>query len=140
MSHNDVAAWLWHAISELPEVTAGPHPHGGTEFRVGDVLLGQVRDPGLVELDADNALADLLVRNGWATPNQTGAPGRLTVDLSRPLGGTVALWLLCRNYRRACGPDGSDAHVSFDTPDAPPSIRNLDQVATGSLHSVAPGL
>jgi hypothetical protein len=138
MSHTDVAAWLWHAMGELPRVTRRPHPRGGIEYRVGEVRLGLVKDCGLVDLDAGPPLADLVLRSGWAVPQRDGLPGRLTVDLSRPLGGTVALWLLCRNYRRACGPDGVAAHVSFDTPDAPPSIRILDQVGVRSLLSSSP--
>jgi hypothetical protein len=139
MSHDDVAAWLWHAMSALPEVIACPHPYGGTEYRLGELRLGRVRDPGLVELDVEGPLAEAVVRDGWATPDRGGPPGRLTVDLTRPLGGTVALWLLCRNYRRAGDPNSSAGHVSFDTPDAPPSIRKLDQVGISSLRSIPPG-
>lgn len=143
MPQKDVTAWLQRAIGELPMVTASPDRLGGTEYQIGDVSLGHVHPHGTVDLDAGEHLADLVVSSGWATPS---APGRLTIDLSRPQGGTVALWLLCRNYRRAstmlaaaASPNGATAHVSFETPGPPPSIRMLDEVGMSSLGSSPPG-
>jgi hypothetical protein len=146
MSHEEVAAWLHAALAELPRVTAQPQPLGGVKYHTGDIELGHVQPCGLACLDAEPHVASLVVRSGWAAPDRHGVPGRLTIDLSQPQGGTVALWLLVRNYRvagttpstdasPAPGPDGSTAGVSFDTRGTPPSIRLLGQVGTGSLSS-----
>ncbi len=143
MPQKDVTAWLQRAIGELPLVTANPDQLGGTEYQIGDVSLGYVHPHGTVDLEAGQQLTELAVGNGWATPS---APGRLTVDLSQPQGGTVALWLLCRNYRRAstvlaaaASPNGATAHASFEAAGTPPLIRILDEVGTSSLRSSQPG-
>lgn len=147
MSQQDVVAWLYRAIGELPMVTARPADRlDGIEYYVGEVRLGRISCQGFVHLDAGHRLADVVMRCGWAKPDPAGPPGRLAIDLAAPLGGTVALWLLCRNYRCAreaaasdSSPDVAAEHVSFDTHGAPPSIRLLDQVGTGSLRSSPPG-
>ncbi len=122
MPQTDVMAWLHRAIGDLPKVTAHPHPLGGTEYQLGDVTLGYIDQCGIVDLDTGPELA-----------------GRLTIDLSRPEGGTVALWLLCRNYRLAASPNGATGDASFEAPDIAPSILLLDGAGTSSLRSNPPG-
>ena len=147
MSQQDVMTWLSRAISELPMVITRPADRlDGIEYYVGEVRLGRINCQGFVFVDAGYELADMVVRNGWAVPDRDGSPDRLVIDLAGARSGAVALWLMCRNYRcamvstaPAASPDGATGHVSFDTLDAPPSIRMLDQVGTGSLRSRPPG-
>jgi hypothetical protein len=101
MPQQDTTAWLHHAMLGLPRVSARTDPEGGVEYHVGGIGLGLLHDKDQVDVDAGPQLADMVVRSGWAAPHGPGAPGRLTIDLTHPQGGTVALWLLCRNYRWA---------------------------------------
>lgn len=101
VASKDITAWLHQAMLDLPRVTAQPHPLGGIEYHMGEVGLGHLHHRGRVEVDAGPQLAAMVVRSGWAAPDGHGAPGRLSIDLAQPQGGSVALWLLCRNYRLA---------------------------------------
>lgn len=122
MPQTDVMAWLHRAIGDLPMVTTHSDTVGGTEYQIGDVTLGHINQRGMVDLDTGPRLG-----------------GRLTIDLSQPEGGTVALWLLCRNYRLAASPNGATASASFEAPDIPPSIQMLDVVGMSLLRSSPPG-